>query len=187
MFMKRLLSKRFLFSLVILSMLCLVIIPECFGMETDAEDILGEPALIDIVKKDQWRILSLSGMNESTKEIILSELSDPAQQINILRGALTGGYLPLLEDAEQSKSFHLNPDKYVYSDWESRTIGLPNAITRLQGALLLQQARELKYQIIIMRLLNDKGLKSQMASKEKLLEKMVGELSEYAQPGTWVD
>ena len=187
MFITRLFNTWRVMSAVALSSLCIVIFAVHFYSTAYAEKASLKPELIKLSKDNQWLALPLSGMDKSTKATILSEFSDPTDQINSIRDALENGYAPLLKDTSQSASFHLNEEKYKYSDWESRTIGFPNWTTRLEGALLLQQARELKYQIIIMTLLNDEKLKAEISKKEKRLAQTLNDLSEYTQPGKWVD
>ncbi|VVS94048.1 hypothetical protein [Desulfoluna spongiiphila] len=187
MFTRRLLNTLRVMSPGALSSLCITICVVLFCTAAYAEKAFPRSELIDLLKDDQWQALSLSEMDKRTRDAILPELTDPADQINNIRDALEKGYAPLLEDTSQSASFHLNKEKYKYSDWESRTIGFPNWTTRLEGALLLQQARELKYQIIIMTLLNDEKLSAEISKKEKRLAETLNDLSEYTQPRKWVD
>jgi len=187
MFITRLFNTWSVMSAVALSSLCIVISAVYSNSTAYAEKARLKPELVNLSKDNQWQTLPLSGMDKRTRDTILSELTAPADQINNIRDALEKGYAPLLKDTSQSASFHLNEKKYKYSDWESRTIGFPNWTTRLEGAFLLQQARELKYQIIIMTLLNDEKLKAEISKKEKRLAETLNDLSEYTQPGKWVD
>ncbi|VFQ44426.1 hypothetical protein [Desulfoluna butyratoxydans] len=187
MFTKRLSNTLRVISTRILSSLCMALFIGQFCTTAYAGKVYPEHELITLAKNNNWQQLPLSDMDESTIDTILSELSAPAAQISSIRDALEKGYAPLLKDTSQSASFHLHEKKYKYSDWESRTIGFPNWTTRLEGAILLQQARELKYQIIIMTLLDDEKLKPEISKKEARLAKTLSELSEYTQPGKWVD
>jgi hypothetical protein len=148
-------------------------------------------SLLELISQNKLEQIVLSDFSEEERNQIIADFSNPNKAINLIDEALNNGYLLLLEDVENGMYPCLNindlKEKYKRTQWESRNIGFPNSITRIEGAMLLKEIQILVYEIFIMKLLDDEKLKPMIAQKEALLKKEAEELLEYTKEGTWTD
>jgi hypothetical protein len=144
----------------------------CNGGNSIKEDIEN------IIDNDH---ISLSAMDKQKKENILYYYGDSNTMLSDIDDSLNKGYRILLEDIEKNKYpcfKKTDIKKYRNSDISTRTIGYENWVNGIKGALKLREANELKYQIIIMTMLDDNSLLPKIKEKEKELERILTEISE---------
>lgn len=67
--------------------------------------------------------------------------------------SLNSGYAKLADDIERGRYGCIDKkelSRYLGSEWSYRSIGFPNWVKSLQGHLLLERARSLKYEIMLL-------------------------------------
>ena len=150
-----------------------------------------EIEIIESIKTGKLDEIPGLGFEENKMEMISKKFDDPQRAINSMKRALNEGYLPLLEDISKGKFSCLNErdilNKYKFADWETRNIGFANWPLRVEGALLLQQIEVQRYQILIMKLCNEKELRSFIEEKQNSLEKAMTALEKMTKEENWVD
>lgn len=146
--------------------------------------------LADVVKNDDFDNISLSGMDGKSRKSILHYFSNSEARLEQVDNALNKGYFLLLEDIAGKKYPCITQDdlkKYESVEWSERAIGFRNWITDIQGGLLLQQANHLKYQILILKLMNDDTLIPLISQKEKKADEILKKIVEYTKEENRVD
>ena len=148
-------------------------------------------SILELSTQNKLEQTVLSDLNENERNQINADLNNPDSALNLIDEALINGYSLLLEDIESGMypciDINVLNEKYKRTKWESRNIGFPNSITRIEGAILLKDIQILKYEIFIMKLLDDENLNPIITQKEALLKKEMEELVEYTKEGAWVD
>ena len=132
--------------------------------------------------------LILAELDPERSKSIVYRLGKPAEQLDQIESALTGGYAKLVTDIENGEYACIGKQdiaRYQGSDWTYRTIGYPNWIKSLRGHLLLEKARSLKYQIVLLGLLNGETDDMLIRQKEEELRALVDRLTVLTQDQEW--
>lgn len=74
---------------------------------------------------------------------------------------------------------------YQASEWTYRTIGFPNWVKSIRGHLLLEKAHNIKYQILLLRLVDQKDNNEMITQREKELQALVDEITLLTQDWEW--
>ena len=134
--------------------------------------------------------ISAIPMTEEEKKGIEFHFSRQLEVINRIDESLNNGCYPLLEDIEESKYPCINKESlkiYPNLDWATRNIGFKNWIKSMRGALLLQQAEKVKYQIILMQLVNEREFSTAIQEQKREYDKLMMKIREENMSKNWVD
>lgn len=134
--------------------------------------------------------ISAIQMTEEEKKEIEFHFLRPLDVINRIDESLNKGCYPLLEDIEENKYPCVNQaslKKYPNTDWATRNIGFKNWIRSMRGALLLQQAQKVKYQIILMQLVNEREFSTAIREQKREYDQLMMKIREENRRENWVD
>jgi len=134
--------------------------------------------------------ISAIPLTEEEKKGIEFHFLRQLEVINRIDESLNNGCYPLLEDIEGNKYQGINKEslkKYPNIDWATRNIGFKNWIKSMRGALLLQKAEKVKYQIILMQLVNEREFSAAIQKQKKEYDKLIMKIREENMSVNWVD
>ncbi len=102
--------------------------------------------------------------------------------------SMNSGYAKLLDDIESGRYSCIDKNEmvqYQRSEWTYRSIGFPNWVKSIQGHLLLEKARSLKYEIMLLEQVKRKEAAPLLKERIEHLRTLVEQITSLTRDEEW--
>lgn len=147
-----------------------------------------ETAIIEMAQRNELEDLILTDFEASVRADVSYRFGNPAEQLKQISTSLSEGYAKLADDIEGGRYACIGKNElsqYQGSEWTYRTIGFPNWTKSIQGHLLLEKARSLKYQILLLKLADRKDTAPLVKEREEVLRSLIDQIASLTRDEEW--
>lgn len=147
-----------------------------------------ETAIIEMAQRNELDDLILSEFDPEIREDVTYRFGNPAEQLHQIDLSLNNGYAKLADDIESGRYGCIDKkelSQYQGSEWSFRAIGFPNWVKSVQGYLLLERARSLKYEIMLLELIKREDAAPLLRERVELLRALVERITVMAREEEW--
>lgn len=169
---------------------CLVLLAlnGCAGNTANRDAVSLEIAIIEMAQRNELDSLILADFDVAARENVSYRFDNPAERLKQIDSSLREGYAKLADDIEGGKYACIGKNelsKYQGSEWTYRAIGFPNWTKSIQGHFLLEKARNLKYEILLLKLMNREDAAPLVRQREEALRGLIDQITSLTRDEEW--
>lgn len=147
-----------------------------------------ETGIVEMAKRKNPDDLILTEFDPAARENVAYRFGNPAEQLERIDLSLNSGYAKLADDIERGRYGCIDKNElsqYPGSEWSYRSIGFPNWVKSLQGHLLLERARSLKYEIMLLEQVKRGETAPLLKERTELLRSLIAQITSLARDEEW--
>ncbi len=145
-------------------------------------------AIVEMAQRNELDDLILMDFDAAVREDVSYRFGNPVEQLNQISSSLSQGYAKLADDIEGGIYACIGKNElsqYQGSEWTYRNIGFPNWIKSIRGHLLLEEARSLKYQVMLLKLAKRKDAAPLVKQREEALRSLIDQIASLTGDEEW--
>lgn len=167
--------------------LMLVVFSGCAGTSSSRCSDSFEAGIVEMAKRNPDDLI-LSEFDPAVRENVAYRLGNPAEQLEQINLSLNSGYAKLADDIERGRYSCIDKkemSQYPGSEWTYRSIGFPNWVKSIQGHLLLERARSLKYEIMLLEQVKRGEAAPLLKERTELLRSLIEQITSLTRDEEW--
>lgn len=166
----------------------LVVLYGCAGTSASRSPERFEAGIVEMAQRKDPDSFILEEFDPAVRENVAYRFGNPAEQLEQIDLSLNSGYAKLVDDIESGRYSCIDKNEmvqYQKSEWTYRSIGFPNWVKSIQGHLLLEKARSLKYEIMLLEQVKRKEAAPLLKERIEHLRTLVDQITSLARDEEW--
>lgn len=177
-------------SLFVCWMVSLVMVASsgCTGTSASRCPDSLETGILEMAKRKNPDELILEDFDPAVRENVAYRFGNTTEQLEQIDLSLNSGYAKLADDIERGRYSCIDKkelSQYKGSEWTYRSIGFPNWVKSIQGHLLLEKARSIKYEIMLLQQVKCEEAAPLLKERKELLRTLIEKVTSLTRDEEW--